>query len=410
MNRALLIFSAGVNVALAAAAIHFLNRQTQFAPAPAIERGGFDRPRSEESRTNADAQSSFVTNRFHWRMLESQDYEKYIANLRAVGCPEKTLRDIIVADVRKLYALKTAAVPLKAGFWSCGAIRETAERTRAEQQRALSSEQRELILRLLGSDLPMGSGETMSELTSQALFRFMLGPVPDGVPERVAALMEKSEEASGAIQTGAGGLLLPGDEAKVRQILEGMVNDLKGVMTPEQFEEFNRRAVAINLVDKGFEAFPMTAAEFKEISRLHIDVYGAFDGRSFDGLFSGKDGEDEEKNQEFERRLKTYLGASRFAEYERGKDPEFRDMRSAAEEAGLPAETAVKIFEIKQLLQGEQEQLKEDHSLAAGEREAQARQMAATTQDEVRRLMGPEAFQKYVAEGHGQWLTNFGKP
>src|SRR5258708_4357936 len=38
-----------------------------------------------------------------WRTVESEDYKKYIANLRVVGCPEKTIRDVIIADVNDLY-------------------------------------------------------------------------------------------------------------------------------------------------------------------------------------------------------------------------------------------------------------------------------------------------------------------
>jgi hypothetical protein len=43
---------------------------------------------------------------FHWSQLESSDYPTYIANLRSVGCPEETLRDIVIADVDSLYAHK----------------------------------------------------------------------------------------------------------------------------------------------------------------------------------------------------------------------------------------------------------------------------------------------------------------
>src|SRR6516225_2853916 len=43
---------------------------------------------------------------FRWASLESSDYPTYIANLRAIGCPEQTIRDIISADVKSLYARK----------------------------------------------------------------------------------------------------------------------------------------------------------------------------------------------------------------------------------------------------------------------------------------------------------------
>src|SRR5436190_6926071 len=41
---------------------------------------------------------------FTWSEVESPDYHRYILNLRRAGCPEKTIRDIIVADVNDLYA------------------------------------------------------------------------------------------------------------------------------------------------------------------------------------------------------------------------------------------------------------------------------------------------------------------
>jgi hypothetical protein len=46
-------------------------------------------------RTNLVVQPHLLS----WRDIESEDYLAYIRNLRAIGCPEATVRDIIVADV-----------------------------------------------------------------------------------------------------------------------------------------------------------------------------------------------------------------------------------------------------------------------------------------------------------------------
>jgi hypothetical protein len=40
---------------------------------------------------------------FHWSQLESADYHTYVKNLRAIGCPEATLRAIVTADVHTVY-------------------------------------------------------------------------------------------------------------------------------------------------------------------------------------------------------------------------------------------------------------------------------------------------------------------
>lgn len=42
--------------------------------------------------------------KFQWSLLESPDYRTYIDNLKAIGCPKQTIRDIIVADLDSLYA------------------------------------------------------------------------------------------------------------------------------------------------------------------------------------------------------------------------------------------------------------------------------------------------------------------
>ena len=47
---------------------------------------------------------------FNWESLESSDHKQYIANLRSVGCPQETIRDIIRADVNRLYDGKKTQV------------------------------------------------------------------------------------------------------------------------------------------------------------------------------------------------------------------------------------------------------------------------------------------------------------
>jgi hypothetical protein len=56
--------------------------------------------------------------RLDWIQIESTDYPTYINNLRKVGCPEQTVREIITADVADLYAQKRQELGLDlSGFW-----------------------------------------------------------------------------------------------------------------------------------------------------------------------------------------------------------------------------------------------------------------------------------------------------
>ena len=75
------------------------------------------RPLQGADRTNAAAGyserqlsqsslSSSLTKRpgLDWRQVESGDYVTYVKNLRASGCPEQTIRDIVSADVMQALA------------------------------------------------------------------------------------------------------------------------------------------------------------------------------------------------------------------------------------------------------------------------------------------------------------------
>ncbi len=64
---------------------------------------------------------------FRWSQLESSDYRTYIANLRKVGCPELTIREIVAADVADLFAPQRG--PLLAKMSGAGT---PAERSQAE--------------------------------------------------------------------------------------------------------------------------------------------------------------------------------------------------------------------------------------------------------------------------------------
>jgi hypothetical protein len=64
---------------------------------------------STSNPESAPAKSAVVrreTGPFRWSQLESSDYRVYVANLRGIGCPELTIRDIITADVDNLYSTR----------------------------------------------------------------------------------------------------------------------------------------------------------------------------------------------------------------------------------------------------------------------------------------------------------------
>ena len=84
-----------------------------------------------------------------WRRIASADYHQYIANLRAVGCPEWLIRDIIVAAIDDSYRQKNKSDldSSPPGWARISAVRRPAAGRRSGRVRL---EKRALVKSLLG--------------------------------------------------------------------------------------------------------------------------------------------------------------------------------------------------------------------------------------------------------------------
>ena len=100
-----------------------------------------------------------VTNDFRWRQLESEDYRTYIERLRSIGCPEQTIRDLVIADLDKLMAARLEAINGRRAdlqFWHSEEeelINDRDHRAVRQAQREVDREKRAVIEELLGIDL-----------------------------------------------------------------------------------------------------------------------------------------------------------------------------------------------------------------------------------------------------------------
>jgi hypothetical protein len=90
--------------------------------------------------------------KFQWRQLESADYRAYIANLKAVGCPRQTIRDIITADVDSLYAARRQQLELQTqALDGHPLLKANAEQALGAKLQGLNNEESSVLAALLGS-------------------------------------------------------------------------------------------------------------------------------------------------------------------------------------------------------------------------------------------------------------------
>src|SRR5262245_49387488 len=147
--RVLALVSLGINILLVAAWWHSARHRS-----PGIASG-----ETASGLTANSSRTNFVVRRqiFSWRELESTDYPTYVANLREIGCPEQTIRDIIIADINGLYARRRASelVTSEQQWWRSEPDPEVVTAA-AEKSKALEDERRTLLTRLLGTNWEAG--------------------------------------------------------------------------------------------------------------------------------------------------------------------------------------------------------------------------------------------------------------
>ena len=406
--KLVLALSVALNVVLAMAAArgwekHSLRPQRSVASAQI--------PPQHEHRPGAPAsQLDPVTNRFDWRMIESSDYEKYVANLRAIGCPEKTVRDIIVAEVQKTFGAKSAAVPLDVKFWSCGPERQAAERSREERRSELRAESRAILERLLGVDYGTQVGERSDDLELQAILRFVFGPLPDQVIERVSLALERGSSLGREIQDRSKGIMLPVEKEQLSKLRQQTLASVQQLLSSEQSDELTRRFATLRLLDHGFGDFQVSAGELRQIAGLYVSVFGAPLAEAFDFPHEEEEEGKAAPKELFEKKLQDFLGQTRYADYKRDTDSDFKNMKALTEQQALPQETAVKIYEIKTLLDSECQRLREDALLSPYERAAHLQEIQDSTRSGLQQLLGDKSFELYVRQYGGSWVTNSLRP
>lgn len=79
-------------------------RATTQAPPPAPKSAQVKQ--AVTAKTPAAAQQPAKAAPFRWQQLDAPDFPTFVKNLRAIGCPEPTLRDIVEGELREIYAQK----------------------------------------------------------------------------------------------------------------------------------------------------------------------------------------------------------------------------------------------------------------------------------------------------------------
>lgn len=365
--------SLGVNLALAALWIALPVR----APVPT----------RTTALANANAQDAagrarLVVRRqfFSWHDLESPDYPIYIANLRAIGCPEQTIKDIIIADVNSLYSrrLATELVTPEQQWWRSEPDTNVME-VAAEKARDLDDERRALLSRLLGPNWEAGDLVNLPRPSKPGVVLDgpVLGTLSTETKQSLQDINARSEarlQAYLAEQRQDG---KPPDPVQLAKLRQETRQELASVLAPAQLEEYLLRysedANSLRAEFGQLQYFNPTPQEFRAVFRAtdNIDQQIQLLADSTDPASVQARASLEAQKQDA---IKTALGAGRYADYQMLHDPLYRQAVAAAEAAGTP-EAARTIYQVSLAALSTQNAIQSDPNLTDSQKAVELKQL-----------------------------------
>ncbi len=343
-----------------------------------------------------------VTNDFRWAQLESEDYRAYIARLRNIGCPEQTIRDIVIADVDKLLAPKMQAANPRARdvkFWQPieQELWEDAEQKDAlRKQREVDFEKREVIRQLLGLDLV---GERLRVQGQEDYYGQRLDFLPEEKRARVRTALDQFADQERALleqQVEEGGT--PAGSEDFAKLREQKNAALAQMLTPQERQQydlwFSPSAAAVRDSVYGMNA---SEAEFMKLYQLH---------RSFAEKQGDNFGPWNAEWVNYQKQVQETLGEQRYAEYQRAQDNDYRELLRTTTRFKLGPDVAAQLYSYKQPVEEARAEVLAEPAYTSRQRAAALQAITEETQRALREALGDKAFRYYDRRAGQNWVRS----
>ncbi|MBM3876245.1 MAG: hypothetical protein FJ386_05940 [Verrucomicrobia bacterium] len=343
---------------------------------------------------------------FDWAKVESDDFSVYVQNLRLIGCPEETIRDIIVADVEKLFAGRRAReLPDEDIEWWRADPHASRNKAREERMAALDAERDELLTRLLGAGWAKAEPEVDAD--NSLLTGPVLGALPAETKKAIAEIDARGAKRIADLYAAAESAGREPDAGAEVRIRREMREEFARLLSPAQLEEYLvRNSANADRIRSELGFFEPTPDEFRSIFRASdpFDIKIQAD-------YSGDDAISRQARAQLEQQrenaLKQALGPQRYEDFKLNQDAGYRDVFGALQSAGAPAESARTVHQVNQATQQEIERIRAMQNLGEEQRRALVATAEAERDRTLKGFLGEETFGKFTEQRRVMTDTDF---
>jgi hypothetical protein len=381
MKRAVLFISIAVNLALLAAIALLLLQK------PSVESA---RKPARVTRTilvtqvvEQVEQTNISSETFDWSQVESEDFSIYARNLRGIGCPEQTVRDILTADIEQLFVRRRQELfrPLQNQFWD--SLAKNGDLIGRELQKKvdkLKAEKEALLNKIVkGAPAP----EKTYGLGEYEMLRDFLPPektrILTAISEKLARLRQGMEMDG----------VDPETKHKLSDSVKMLVAEQEQLLSPAESEELKLRKSSFAQQLQTMAGFYATEDELRTMARLKLD-------------------ETKIGQTQVDEQIKALLGEARFKEYKRSTDSKFYTLNRVGRRYDLPKEMISQAYDLVRIASEQVNALKNAKNFFTEERDAALENLRWQTQESLVSQLGPRAADTY-RRNSAEW-DNIARP
>ena len=354
--------------------------------------------------------AALANRQVNWRMLESTNYATFIENLRGFGCPEETVRDIIITDVAKTFArrrgeLRARKAPYR--FWQTADPMTGLPGIPADVQRELRSldrEQYQLVRELLGVDYRT---EVAKYLTDEEYAQQIDSFLTAEKQEQVRGLTEKYDDLEQEVYWRSRGLMGPEDQEALKELQRQRRAELVTLLSPEELENYDlRHSETANNMRMQLAGFQPSEEEFRRLFSLQRSFDESFSEAMLSGdpaAMRARAKAQQEAQLALAEEARKVLGPERFTQYQRVQDPDYRTLLQLGERFTLAEDVANRVYTMKQAAEYYRSQVSANPAFTDEQRQRAVEAMARETERSIAGTLGNQAYGAYQQNG-GQWL------
>lgn len=319
---------------------------------------------------------------FRWENIESSDYRQYIANMRAAGIPEPVIRDIVIADVVKNYALRIQKL-LPSG--------ETRPYWQKQKPQVQYSGQQKKIMAVVKEEVAVIESLLGQKFNAQKLID-QINLQANSLDVSVAWLPPEKRDAALRAFDEAG---LSGFEEynKRAETFARRLDALKGILSSAELEEYKLRQSpeAVDFRNQAGRYADLTLDEYKALLQVRSQ-------RGKNSL-----GDTAQSLREQTQALAKLVGQDRASEIVLKSDKAYYWMRQAVERCNLPVEAADQALKLKIDTEDAFAKILNDPTLSKSEQEQRFNAVQAAAREAFIGCLGTNGAK--VAYGGGPyWL------